>query len=213
MPRLRVHNFSLSLDGYGAGPDQNVDNPIGVGGSRMHDWLFATRTFNQRFGTEGGGTGLDDDFVIAAGVNIGATIMGRNMFGPIRGPWPNDDWKGWWGDEPPFHHQVFVLTHHSRASFSQGETTFHFTSDPIEQVLGRAFEAADGQDVCLGGGVATIQQFLRAALIDELQLATVPLILGSGEPLFASLGPLPDYRVSQFVASPSVLHTTLTKTG
>ena len=208
MPKRRVHNFSLSIDGYAAGPDQSLDNPLGVGGDRLHEWAFATRTFHQMRGMDGGDEGLDDRFAAQGDVDIGATIMGRNMFGPIRGPWGNENWTGWWGDEPPFHHPVFVLTHHPRAPITmEGGTTFHFVTDGIEAALERALDAADGNDVRLGGGVVTIQQYLRAGLIDEMHLVMVPVLLGSGERLFDHLdgGPV-GYQCVEFVSSPAVLH-------
>jgi dihydrofolate reductase len=209
MPKLRVHCFTLSLDGYAAGPAQSLDHPIGVGGQALHDWLFATRTFRQMFGGENGGEGMDDAFAAQAEAGIGATIMGRNMFSPVRGPWRDDLWRGWWGEDPPFHHPVFVLTHNPRSSITmQGGTTFHFVGDGIEAALERAFVAADGKDVRVGGGAATIQQYLRAGLIDEMHLAIVPILLGSGERLFDNLNGGPDgYKCVDFVASPSVMHT------
>jgi dihydrofolate reductase len=213
MPKLRVHNFSVSLDGYGAGPDQNLDNPLGVGGSALHEWALATQTYQKMFGTGGGDTGVDDRFAAQGDVGIGATIMGRNMFGPIRGAWPNEEWKGWWGDNPPYHHPVFVLTHHPRPSITmEGGTTFHFVDDGIEAALERACKAADGQDVRLGGGVDAIQQYLRAGLIDEMHLAIVPKLLGSGERLFDRLdgGPV-GYQCVEFVSSPLALHVRLAK--
>ncbi len=185
MAKLRVHNFSVSLDGYGAGPDQSLDNPLGVGGQRLHEWVFATRFGNRMIGRDGGLEGPDEDFMVEGDTGIGATIMGRNMFGPIRGPWGDDDWTGWWGDNPPYHHPVFVLTHHPRPPLTMaGGTTFNFVDDDIETVLERAFEAAGGQDVRLGGGVSTVQQYLRAGLIDELHIPIVPVLLGRGERLF-----------------------------
>jgi dihydrofolate reductase len=213
MPKLRVHNFAISLDGYGAGRDQSTDNPLGVGGERLHEWAFATRTFRQVHGVEGGDEGLDDQFAARGDVGIGATIMGRNMFGPIRGPWGDDQWTGWWGDDPPFHHPVFVLTHHPRPSITmQGGTTFHFVDDGIEAALQRAFEAADGNDVRLGGGPATIQQYLRAGLVDELHLAIVPTLLGGGERFFEHLGTGPAlYECLEFVNSGSVAHARLVR--
>ena len=156
MAKLCVRCFSVSLDGYGAGPDQSLDNPLGVGGMALHEWAFATRTFRQMFGSEGGSTGTDDEFAARGFKNIGAWILGRNMFGPVRGSWPDDNWKGWWGDEPPYHTPVFVLTHHPRAPITMmGGTTFHFVTDGIHAALRRAVDAAKGQDVRLGGGVAT----------------------------------------------------------
>lgn len=213
MPKLRVHSFTISLDGYGAGPDQSLDNPLGVGGSRLHEWAFATRTFRQRLGMDGGDEGLDNDFAAQAVVGIGATIMGRNMFGPIRGPWGDDEWSGWWGDDPPYHHPVFVLTHHPQPSIKmQGGTTFHFVDDGIEAARQRALDAADGQDVLVAGGVATIQQYLRVRLIDELHLAITPIFLGNGERFFANLDGGPEgYACDELVSSSSVVHVRLSR--
>jgi dihydrofolate reductase len=164
MPKLRVQSFSISIDGYGAGPNQDVQNPLGVGGRALHEWAFATRTFRRMFGQEGGATGVDDDFAARGFADIGAWILGRNMFGPVRGPWPDDSWQGWWGDEPPYHCHVFMLTHHARPSVAmKGGTTFHFVTDGIRAALERALQAAKGKDVRLGGGVATIRQYLRRA--------------------------------------------------
>jgi dihydrofolate reductase len=160
MPRLRVASFSISVDGYAAGPDQDIDNPLGVGGTALHAWAFPTNTFQKMFGSDGGTTGVDDDYAARSFDNIGAWIIGRNMFGPIRGPWPDDGWKGWWGDPPPYHTPVFVLTHHPRASISmQGGTTFHFVTDGIHAALRRATEAANGRDIRLGGGAAIIREY------------------------------------------------------
>jgi dihydrofolate reductase len=213
MPELRVHNFAISLDGYGAGPDQSTDNPLGVGGEGLHEWVVATRSFRQVHGGEGGDEGLDDQFSARGEVGIGATIMGRNMFGPVRGPWGDDQWTGWWGDDPPFHHPVFVLTHHPRPSITmQGGTTYHFVDDGIEAALQGAFEAADGDDVRLGGGSATIQQYLRAGLVDELHLAIVPILLGGGKRFFDHLGEGPArYECVEFVCSESVAHARLVR--
>src|SRR5580704_16321110 len=167
MPKLRVQCFSMSLDGYGAGPSQDRTNPLGVGGMALHQWVFATRTFQKMFGKEGGATGIDDDFAARGFDNIGAWILGRNMFGPIRGPWPDDSWKGWWGDTPPYHTPVYVLTHHARESIiMSGGTTFHFVTDGIHAALQRAADTAKGQDIRVGGGVSAIQQYLRAGLVD-----------------------------------------------
>jgi dihydrofolate reductase len=216
MPKLRVHNFAISLDGYGAGLDQSVDNPLGVGGEALHDWAVATRSFRQVHGGEEGGTeGLDDQFIAQAEEGIGATIMGRNMYGPIRGPWGDEEWKGWWGENPPFHHPVFVLTHHARPSITiEGGTTFHFVADGIEAALEQAFEAAGGGDVRLGGGAATIQQYLRAGLIDELHYAIVPILLCGGERLFDNLDSGPHgYECVEFVNSPAVAHVRLARTA
>jgi dihydrofolate reductase len=211
-PRLRVHCFAISLDGYGAGPGQDLENPLGVGGRALHEWAFATRTFCKMFGREGGTTGVDDEFAARGFDNIGAWILGRNMFGPLRGPWPDDSWKGWWGDNPPYHVPVFVLTHHPRASIAMdGGTTFHFVTDGIHAALQRAADAAGGRDIRLGGGVATIRQYLQAGLIDEMHLAIAPTLLGSGEPLLAGLDvPKLGYRCSQHVPTPNVTHMVLT---
>jgi dihydrofolate reductase len=208
MPKLRVHNFSMSLDGYAAGPGQNVDNPLGVGGTRLHDWVFETRYGRAMLGEDGGAEGVDNGFLVQGDTGIGATIMGRNMFGPIRGPWGGEEWTGWWGDNPPYHHEVFVLTHHPHPSIPmQGGTTFHFVDDGIEVALERAFDAANGQDVRLGGGVATIQQYMRAGLLDELHVAIVPILLGGGERLFDNLDNSDQgYECVEFVGSSAVAH-------
>lgn len=213
MSKLRTGCFSLSLDGFGAGPNQSPESPLGEGGEALHDWFIPTRTFQQLSGKEGGTTGVDDGFASRAFANVGAWIMGRNMFGPIRGPWPDENWKGWWGDNPPYHCPVFVLTHHERAPITmEGGTIFHFVTDGIEAALERAVQAANGKDVLLGGGVATVRQYLRAGLIDEMHLAISPILLGSGEHLFAdidtaSLG----YRCTEHVPSQNATHVVLTK--
>jgi dihydrofolate reductase len=208
MAKLRVHNIAVSVDGYAAGPNQGIDDPLGVGGPGLHEWIFKTRYGRRMIGEEGGDEGLDDQFLARGDVGIGATIMGRNMFGPIRGPWADEKWKGWWGDNPPYHHQVFVLTHEPRASIPmEGGTTFKFVTDGIESALTQAFAAAGGLDVRLGGGAATIQQYLRARLIDEMHIAIVPIFLGGGERLFDHLagGPV-GYECVELVSSPSVTH-------
>jgi dihydrofolate reductase len=213
MSRLSVRSFAISLDGYGAGPNQDLDSPIGVGGMALHEWIFGTRTFRQMVGKEGGATGIDDDFVARGFENVGAWIIGRNMFGPIRGPWPDDSWKGWWGENPPYHTPVFILTHHPRPSLEMsGGTTFHFVTDGIHAVLKRAVEAANGQDVRLGGGVATIRQYLRAGLIDEMHLAMSPVLLGSGECLLEGIDASKlGYQCAQQVSTPNVTHFVITK--
>lgn len=212
MPKLRVHCFSISLEGYGAGPNQDVDNPLGVGGIALHEWAFATRTFRKMFGQDGGTTGIDDDFAARGFDNIGAWILGRNMFGPIRGPWPDNTWKGWWGDNPPYHTPVFVLTNHPRESITMnGGTVFHFVTDGIHATLQRALHAAGGRDVRLGGGVAAIRQYLCAGLIDEMHLAISPILLGSGENLLAGIdAPKLGYRCTEHVPTPSTTHVVLT---
>lgn len=213
MARLRVHSFAISVDGYGAGPGQDAANPLGAGGLALHQWAFATRTFQRMHGREGGATGVDDDFMARGVSNIGAWIIGRNMFGPVRGPWPDDAWKGWWGSNPPYRTPVFVLTHHPRPSIAmEGGTVFHFASDGIHAALARAAEAANGQDVRLGGGVATIRQYLRAALIDEIHLAVAPVLLGSGEHLLGGIdAPGLGYLCTEHVATASATHIVLAR--
>lgn len=210
MPKLRVHNFAMSLDGYAAGPDQGPEAPLGAGGTRLHEWVFATSYGQRMIGLDGGeatdDAGIDDDFLARGDAGIGATIMGRNMFGPIRDAWPDESWRGWWGDEPPYHHPVFVLTHHPRDPITmQGGTTFNFVTDGIEAALEQARDAADGNDVRLGGGIATIQEFLRARLIDEMHVVIVPTLLGSGERLFDHVD-ADGYECAELVASPAVVH-------
>jgi len=186
--KLRVHSFSVSLDGYGAGPNQDLEHPLGVGGPAMFDWLFHTRTWQRMHGAGEGETGVDEEMAVQGFAGFGAWILGRNMFGPIRGPWLDDEWKGWWGDEPPYHVPVFVLTHHARAPLAmRGGTTFHFVTGGIHAALEQAKAAAGGLDVRLGGGVATIRQYLAAGLVDDLHLALSPVLLGAGEHLFAGL--------------------------
>jgi dihydrofolate reductase len=212
VPKFRVNAFSLSIDGFGAGPNQSLDNPLGIGGMALHDWAFSTRTFRQMHGLEGGSTGIDEDFAARSFENIGAWIIGRNMFGPVRGPWPDETWKGWWGDTPPYHVPVFVLTHHARAPISMsGGTTFHFVAG-VHSAAQRASAAANGKDIRVGGGVSTIQQFLQANLIDELHLAISPTLLGSGELLFANTNLLTlGYRCTQHTPTPKATHVVLTK--
>ena len=214
MPKLRVQGFSISLDGYGAGPGQSLENPLGVGGMALHQWVLPTRTFQTMlFGKEGGTTGLDDDFAARGIANLGAWILGRNMFGPVRGPWPDDTWKGWWGDNPPYHVPVFVLTHHPRASITMaGGTTFHFVTDGIEAALKRATEAAGGKDIRLGGGVATIREYLNAGLIDEMHLAISPVLLGAGEHLLGGIDlPRLGFECTEHVPTASATHVVLTR--
>jgi dihydrofolate reductase len=210
---LRVSSFSVSLDGYGAGPNQSLEHPLGVGGHELHQWFFPTRTF-QRMHAEGDGTtGVDDEFAAKGFQNIGAWILGRNMFGPIRGPWPDDAWKGWWGANPPYHVPTFVLTHHARPSITmEGGTTFHFVTDGIHAALERATAAANGKDVRVGGGVATIQQYLRAGLVDEMHLVISPVVLGSGELLLAGLNlRAMGYSCREFVPGANATHVVLAR--
>jgi dihydrofolate reductase len=214
MTKLKVYNLATSLDGYSAGAHQTLETPMGEGGMALHQWVFATRTGRQMTGQDGGETGIDDDFVAARTVGTGATIMGRNMFGPVRGPWTDDEWQGWWGDEPPFHHQVFVLTHHARPPLEKdGGTTFHFIDAGIEAALELATAAADGQDIVLGGGASTIRQYLAAGLVDEMHIPVVPVLLGAGERIFdGSLDVADTYEVAEAVPSPSgVTHYRLVK--
>ena len=213
MSKLRVGNFTISLDGFGAGPHQDLDNPLGIGGRELHKWMVATRTFRRMHGTEGGATGVDDDFAARGFGNLGAWIIGRNMFGPIRGRWPDELWKGWWGDDPPFHAPVFVLTHHPRESIiMRGGTTFHFVTDGIRAALERATDAAKGRDVHVAGGVAAIRQYLQAALVDEMHIAISPVLLGSGENLLAGIDlPKLGYRCTEHVPTPNATHIVITK--
>jgi dihydrofolate reductase len=213
MSKLRVHSFSVSIDGYGAGPNQSFENPLGVGGVALHEWVFATRTFRQMFGDGGGATGVDDDFAARGFAHVGAWILGRNMFGPVRGPWPDDSWKGWWGNNPPYHSPVFVLTHHPRASVvMEGGTTFHFVTDGIHAALDRARTTAEGRDVRLGGGVATIQQYLRAGLVDEMHLAIAPILLGAGESLYSGIDlPGLGYQCTEHAFTEKAMHVVLTR--
>jgi len=213
MGKLGVRCFSVSLDGFGAGANQDLQNPLGVGGMALHDWVLSTRTFQKIHGAGGGTTGIDDDFAARGFVGIGAWILGRNMFGPIRGPWPDDAWKGWWGDNPPYHTPVFVLTHHARPSITMdGGTTFHFVTGGIREALACARDEAKDQDVRLGGGVATIRQYLEAGLVDEMHLAIAPVLLGTGESLLTGIDLLRlGYRVSEHVAAPKATHVVLTR--
>jgi dihydrofolate reductase len=188
MAKLRLQ-ITMSLDGYAAGPDQDEENPLGVGGTQLHEWVFPLKEFRAMHGGEGGETNASSAVVQERWVNIGATIMGRNMFGPIRGPWPDDAWRGWWGEEPPYHHPVFVLTHHPREPLQmQGGTTFEFVTDGIESALARAKEAAQGADVWLAGGASVANQYLAAGLVDEVDVSIAPVLLGGGERLFEGLG-------------------------
>jgi dihydrofolate reductase len=214
MSKLCVHAFSISADGYGAGPDQSREQPLGRGGEDLHGWLIPTRTFQQEVQRRPGGTtGVDDEFAKRSFENMGAWIMGRNMFGPVRGAWPDYEWKGWWGKNPPYHVPVFVLTHHARPPLEmEGGTVFHFVTDGIESALARARQAADGKDVRIGGGASTIRQYLRAGLIDEMHIAISPVLLGRGESLFEgidlkSLG----YRVIEHVASDAAMHVVIAR--
>ena len=214
MPKLRVASFTISLDGFGAGPGQDLSNPLGVGGAALHGWAFATRTFQrQLFGNEGGETGIDDDFASRGFHNVGAWILGRNMFGPVRGPWLDESWRGWWGENPVYHVPVFVLTNHVRAPLvMDGGTTFYFVTEGIAVALERARDAAEGKDVRLGGGVNVIQQYLRRRLIDEMHIVIAPVLLGSGERLFDGVDlPALGYSCIEHQASARVTHIILSR--
>ena len=213
MTKLRVQAFTISLDGFGAGPNQGLEQPLGVGGESLHAWLVATRTFQKLYGDGNGTTGVNDDFAARSFENIGAWILGRNMFAPSRGAWQDDGWKGWWGDNPPYHMDVFVLTHHPRAPLRMaGDTTFHFVTEGIHAALERAKSSAKGRDIRVGGGAATIRQYLSAGLIDEMHVAISPVLLGSGEHLFNGIDLLKlGYRCVEHAQTPEAMHVVLRK--
>ena len=208
MARLRVSCFTVSSDGFGAGPDQDLENPIGVGGLALMDWVFPTRTWQRTHGEDGGETGVDDRIAAEGMEGIGAWILGRNMFGPVRGPWPDESWRGWWGEEPPYHTPVFVLTHHPRAALKMaGGTEFIFVTDGIRSALQRARDAAGNRDIRVGGGVSTVRQYLEAGLIDELHLALRPVFLGAGEALWAGMNlPALGYECFKHVPGDRAVH-------
>ncbi|WP_339915645.1 dihydrofolate reductase family protein [uncultured Brevundimonas sp.] len=213
MGRVRVAGFGLSIDGFGAGPEQSLEHPLGRRGKELHNWFYPTRTFRAMFGEDGGTEGVDDRFAHASMDGFGAFILGRNMFGPIRGEWPDEVWKGWWGDNPPYHAPTFILTHHPRAAIEmEGGTTFHFVSDGPEAALAQARAAAGERDVKIGGGVSTVRQYLQAGAIDEMHLALSPVVLGQGESLFAGLDlPGLGYRVTEAVPTERATHIVLTR--
>jgi len=213
MSKARVSCFAVSLDGFGAGPRQDLDNPLGVGGEGLHQWVFPTRTFQAMLGKAEGTTGIDDEYARRGMENVGAWILGRNMFGPVRGPWPDDAWKGWWGDNPPYHVPAFVLTHHPRKPVPMaGGTTFHFVTEGIEDALKRAREAAGAKDVRIGGGVETVRQYVRAGLVDEMHLVVSPVLLGSGEHLLSGLDlPAFGFQVAERVFSEAAMHIVLVR--
>jgi dihydrofolate reductase len=213
MSRVRVASFSLSLDGFGAGPAQDLENPLGVGGEALHGWVFPTRTFRRMFEGKDGTTGVDERFAARGFEGVGAWILGRNMFGPIRGAWPDESWKGWWGEEPPYHVPVFVLTHHPRRDLPmKGGTTFHFVTGGLQEALARAHEAAGPRDVRLGGGVSTIRQYLEAGLVDSMHLAFSPVLLGKGENLLAGLDLLRlGFRITEHLPGENATHVVLTR--
>ena len=211
MSRVRVECFTISLDGYGAGPNQNLEHPLGGGGEALHEWLVSTRSWRQLHGKEGGDTGVDEAFATRAHRGVGAWIMGRNMFGPVRGDWPDASWRGWWGDDPPFHGPVFVLTHHARPSVKmEGGTVFHFITGSIHEALDQARQAAGDKDVQISGGAGTIRQYLHGGLIDELHIAIAPILLGSGAHLFEDIDlPASGYERAQFTPSEKACHVVL----
>ena len=213
MTKLRVLSFAMSLDGYSAGPNQDLQNPLGVGGLDLMEWFFPTRAWRAMHGQDGGETGIDNGMAQQGFDGIGAWILGRNMFGPVRGPWPDDNWKGWWGDEPPYHTTVFVLTHYPRAPLTMaGGTEFRFVTDGIESALAQAKAAAGERDVRLGGGVASVREYLRAGLIDDLHLAVRPVLLGAGEHLFQGLDMRAlGYECDRSVAGERATHVFLRK--
>jgi dihydrofolate reductase len=213
MGKVRVGAFSISVDGFGAGPGQSLENPLGIRGKELHQWAFATRTFRTMFGEDGGSTGVDEEYAARSMAGMGAWIMGRNMFGPIRGDWPDGEWKGWWGDEPPYHCPVFVLTHHARAPIEmKGGTVFHFVTGGPDEALALAREAAGDRDIRIGGGVETIRQYLVAGALDEVHLAVSPVMLGQGEALFAGLDlPALGYAVTEHAQGENAAHVVLTK--
>ncbi|HEX2617138.1 MAG TPA: dihydrofolate reductase family protein [Flavobacteriales bacterium] len=214
MPRLIVHGFTISLDGYGAGPEQSLEAPMGTGGQGLHPWLLRTQYFQRtHMGHPDGDVGVDNDMAVQSMENLGAWIMGRNMFGPVRGPWPDEDWKGWWGPEPPYHVPVFVLTHHARPSVQmEGGTVFHFVTEGIEVALERAREAAGSRDIRLGGGASTIRQYLQAKLVDEMHIAVSPILLGAGEPLLAGIDlPQLGYTCAKSVTGERAVHYSITR--
>lgn len=213
MPKLVARCITISLDGFSAAKGQSLEAPFGQDGLRLMQWAHQTRYFAKMFGHEGGTEGLDNELIAHAFDNIGASIMGRNMFSPLRGPWLDENWKGWWGPNPPFHHPVFVLSHHRRASFEmEGGTRFQFVEDGIESALSQALAAANGKDVRVGGGASTIRQYLQAHLLDELHLVTVPILLGSGERIFEGLDRMAErYEVAEYIPSKTVAHVRLVK--
>jgi dihydrofolate reductase len=213
MSRLRVESFTLSLDGFGAGPAQDLENPLGVGGKALHGWLLHTRTIRRMFEGKDGTTGVDERFAARGFEGVGAWILGRNMFGPIRGEWPDESWRGWWGEEPPYHVPVFVLTHHARRDLPmKGGTTFHFVTGGIQEALARAREAAGPRDVRIGGGASTIRQYLQAGLVDSMHLAFSPVVLGTGESLLSGIDlPRLGFRVTEHVPSEAATHVVLTR--
>ncbi|MBB3355484.1 dihydrofolate reductase [Rhizobium lentis] len=213
MSKVRVTGFSVSVDGFGAGPEQSLNDPLGKRGSEMFQWFFHTRTFRAMMGKDDGSSGIDEDYASRAMANFGAFILGRNMFGPIRGEWPDDAWKGWWGPNPPYHAPTYILTHYPREPLvMEGGTTFHFVTGGIHEALDRAKASAGDKDVKIGGGVATVRQYLQAGLIDELHFAVSPVVLGKGEAMFAGIDlPALGFGVIEHAASEKATHVVLAK--
>jgi dihydrofolate reductase len=213
MPKVRVCGFSVSLDGFAAGPEQSLKDPLGKRGPELFQWFFGTRTFRAMSGKDDGSTGTDERYAAASMAGFGAFILGRNMFGPVRGEWPDDTWKGWWGANPPYHAPTFILTHHPRAPIEmEGGTTFHFVTDGIEAALAQAKAAAGDLDVKIGGGASTVRQYLLAGAIDEMHLAISPVVLGHGEALFAGLDlPAMGFSVVESAATDHAMHVVLAK--
>ena len=213
MTKVIVSGFSLSIDGFGAGPEQSLENPLGKRGPELFQWFFGTKTFRAMFGKDGGSEGVDESYAARAMAGFGAFILGRNMFGPVRGDWPDDEWKGWWGRNPPYHAPTFVLTHYARDPIvMEGGTVFHFVTEGIEAALERAKAAAGGKNVKIGGGVSTVRQYLRAGLIDELHLAVAPVVLGRGEAMFADIDlPALGFKVAEHAATEHATHIVLRK--
>lgn len=213
MPKVRIAGFGVSLDGFSAGPEQSMADPLGKRGPEIFQWFFPTRTFRAMQGLEDGSVDIDDQFAHRAMENFGAFILGRNMFGPFRGPWPDNSWKGWWGDNPPYHAPTFVLTHYAREPIPmEGGTTFHFVTGGIEEALRRAKQAAGGKDVKIGGGVSTVRQYLQAGLVDSIHLAVAPVVLGTGEALFTGLNlPALGFSVTEKHVTDHATHIVLEK--
>ncbi len=213
MQKLKVASFSVSIDGFGAGPNQSLENPLGERGKELHNWVFPTNTFQKMHGEGGGEKGIDDDFAARGFQNIGAWILGRNMFGPVRGPWPDENWRGWWGENPPYHCDVFVLTNYPREPLKmEGGTTFYFITDGIHSALEKAMKSAGGKDVRLGGGPDTIKQFINAGLVDEIHLAVSPVLLGRGESIYEGIDlPALGYKIVERAATEKALHLILKK--
>ncbi|MBS0224968.1 MAG: dihydrofolate reductase family protein [Proteobacteria bacterium] len=213
MGKVRVAGFTISIDGFGAGPEQSLADPLGRGGGELHQWMFGTQMFHEMIGKPGGETGVDNDYAQRSMAGFGAFILGRNMFGPSRGDWPDDGWKGWWGDNPPYHAPTYILTHHPRESIvMEGGTVFHFVSDGIDSALRQARVAAGNLDVKIGGGVATVREYLRAGAVDELHYAVSPVVLGQGEAMFAGIDlPALGYRVTERVTTPKAMHLVMSR--